>query len=936
METYFNPVLESGSVMADMDFGDLSTDFTRDDKAPEDREEAVKKVLENKKVDYRRMLNVLAVMWFAVIIITTAEVMVLFLQDFGDLTREFIDPDFAMEDDGLNMKDLDNDGLSDIDENSIGTNPVKFDSDDDGLPDGWEFETATMNEIGERNIDPLNETDAWEDPDRDSYDANRNGVIDPEELFSNLREFQLGLDHNQDYIIRLKDGECTDPNNPDTDGDGMSDGYEDYFGLDPLDDGDTGTDSDGDGLTNLEEFILDTDPKNQDTDGDGIDDYTEVNTDLNITLDGIQGTDPANHDTDGDGMDDGWEIEYDLDPLDFRDLFDDKDVDGLPNVDEFKYDTDPLKMDTDNDGLPDGYEVRNRGELRNGIYQLDPKNPLDATRDNDGDNLTNLDEYNVRELDHVRDSTDPNNPDTDNDGLTDYEEVVTYLDNRPNPLRADSDLDLLLDGEEVKIGFDIVINGITYHRFTNASNPDTDADGLTDAQEVLGYHRTPRGELKITGYPTDPTEEDTDGDGLVDKVEIVGYSIFVNDAQRNVTSNATRKDTDGDNLNDGDEANSDFDLAREGIQGTDPSDTDLDGDGVPDGWDTDGDGVPDGFEYLYSDMDGDGIPTYWEVENNMDPRKYDADEDIDQDGLKAWQEYLNRTDPGNPDSNGNGIQDGDEILEFTVDVVYFRPVRKLLDNEGKISPINGTDQERDFDGDGLTNFEEFNSSHKYDRNPDSEADNGFWTNPVDPDSDGDGLPDSYEYFFGKFDPGRQAWTLDPNNPEDAELDPDNDGPPQSTSELQSITNDPYFKLLWTFPVGDGSSTFGDHFLMDTFTEYKYGTNPSARDTNFDDLPDWYEIYFMADVSGRTNAGDRDGDGLFNLFEIYLGSNPFSIDSDADGEYDPNDDINLNAVPDIIDQEMLDSDMDLWTDFFEILRGTDPKDFNDYPFKELTG
>ncbi len=76
----------------------------------------------------------------------------------------------------------------------------------------------------------------------------------------------------------------TDPNNPDTDGDGIEDGQEvNVDGTDPLDDCDSigGTplgdsDCDNDGLTNAEEEDLGTDPFDADTDGDGLTDGEEV------------------------------------------------------------------------------------------------------------------------------------------------------------------------------------------------------------------------------------------------------------------------------------------------------------------------------------------------------------------------------------------------------------------------------------------------------------------------------------------------------------------------------------------------------------------------------------------------------------------------------------------------------------------------------------
>ena len=52
----------------------------------------------------------------------------------------------------------------------------------------------------------------------------------------------------------------------DCDRDGMPDFWEEAKGLNPLDPADAGKDSDGDGLTNLQEYGLGTDPVQSDTD----------------------------------------------------------------------------------------------------------------------------------------------------------------------------------------------------------------------------------------------------------------------------------------------------------------------------------------------------------------------------------------------------------------------------------------------------------------------------------------------------------------------------------------------------------------------------------------------------------------------------------------------------------------------------------------------
>jgi outer membrane protein OmpA-like peptidoglycan-associated protein len=170
-------------------------------------------------------------------------------------------------------------------------------------------------------------------------------------------------DKDKDGIGRCDEEKLgTDPNNPDTDGDGLTDGDEVMkYKTNPLK-----ADTDGDGLSDGDEVMkYKTDPNKADTDGDGLNDGEEVMK---------YKTDPLKVDTDGDGLSDGDEVmKYKTDPLNA-----DSDGDGLKDGEEvMKYKTDPLNPDTDKDGLTDGDEVMK--------YKTDPLNPdTDGGTVNDG------------------------------------------------------------------------------------------------------------------------------------------------------------------------------------------------------------------------------------------------------------------------------------------------------------------------------------------------------------------------------------------------------------------------------------------------------------------------------------------------------------------------------------------------------------------------
>jgi hypothetical protein len=181
--------------------------------------------------------------------------------------------------------DSDGDGLSDEDELYVyGTDPVAFDTDEDGASDGDEINVLGTDPLspdafgGDQGPVPVEP--AGDDP-CDScrlVDTLPSSVID--DLCDNCRATRT-----TPYAASFKD----------TDGDGLTDADEAYYGTNP-----TKRDSDSDFLRDGDElFVYGTNPLAFDTDGDGVGDHQEIR----------QGTNPLAPDSDGDGVSDHCDYE---------------------------------------------------------------------------------------------------------------------------------------------------------------------------------------------------------------------------------------------------------------------------------------------------------------------------------------------------------------------------------------------------------------------------------------------------------------------------------------------------------------------------------------------------------------------------------------------------------------------------------------------------
>ncbi|MDB4488305.1 hypothetical protein N9042_00905 [bacterium] len=216
----------------------------------------------------------------------------------------------------------------------------------------------------------------------------------------------------------LVTSDLTDPT--DSDNDGMGDNWETfYFG--DLTTSDGTDDNDTDGATDLQEWNASSNPNQPDTDGDGLTDGDEINT---------RNTDPTSNDSDSDGLPDGYEVANNFDPnLDTGDdgASGDPDMDTLDNITEFGLGTNPNEEDTDDDGYNDAVENLSGVWFDASATGSDPLNP-----DTDGDGLVD----GVENPDFAFDAgnpttqpgTDPNLRDSDSDGVSDRLEIENGTD----------------------------------------------------------------------------------------------------------------------------------------------------------------------------------------------------------------------------------------------------------------------------------------------------------------------------------------------------------------------------------------------------------------------------------------------------------------------------------------------------------------------------
>jgi hypothetical protein len=355
----------------------------------------------------------------------------------------------------------------------------------------------------------------------------------------------------------VDDGGLGDSGNEDS---GAGDGGAGDGGADPNNPNNATIDTDCDGLSDAEEFStvypngLKTDPNNPDSDGDGIPDGVEVGRNTPVAgsscvstpadQDPTSRTIPTAADSDNDGIPDGAEDQNrngavdgdesnprsaDSDGDQIPDNLEDADLDGVRDAGELN----PARRDTDGDGIDDGVEDTNH----NAVLDMGETNPLDTDSDDDGlnDGAEDTNHNGVREPYE----TDPRSPDSDCDGISDGMEAALGT----SPLDPDTDNDGISDG--VETGATAPVPGSNCPGFvadadpattTSPTDDDQDNDGLTDGVEDANQNgRVDTGE-------TDPNDSDSDNDGLPDGDEVAaGFDpTNPNDPSPNVGNGITQ------------------------------------------------------------------------------------------------------------------------------------------------------------------------------------------------------------------------------------------------------------------------------------------------------------------------------------------------------------------------------------------------------------
>lgn len=525
-----------------------------------------------------------------------------------------------------------------------------------------------------------------------------------------------------------------------------------------------GTDSDGDGLSNAQEFQRGSNPRNADTDGDGLADSAESIANA------------LNADSDGDGLSDGAEVNA---PIPTNPNLADTDGDGVSDRDEIARGTDP----TYNSAAAPGYigvvpyfqSSPSRWEWRMDNVQLVWDHGAGALAPNIW-NEDNLIEFAVK---------NPATTDWRSLGmlLRHYNGVLTYLfhsevtggfsySSQPNNSIWDSTGANLTTA----LGFSgygavDISSRLQFRVFAQrGANSNSWSVSFTITNQTSNTLVLSRSFNNCTarGPLDNGTAKWTDSSGVTNQVTInvhQGVKLFITtNALENLPTFASAKDSDNDGMPDVWEdanlfnkfsaADATLDADNDGLNnrdefltGTNPRDADSDDDGISDSLERanssnpllaasrppfTGETLPSG-----QDLDGNGLPDAWEVRFRTT-------------GL-----------PPNGDADGDGASNAREAKwgtnPFDANSVPAVAMAQQTNNVTVVWPnIAGKDQ-RLFSSTSLTNWNQFggtiwqsgNTAFAIITNRVAQTNREFYrVSTDDKDTDGDGVKDWDEFILG--------------------------------------------------------------------------------------------------------------------------------------------------------------------------------------------